>query len=332
MNEIQLLLEAVTPIFLFGAATGNNAQPELRGAPFRGQLRYWYRTLYPNCSSENLLRLEAQVFGSTEIGSRVSVITKPKNSRSMPVNAKVVLPHRNHGRFTLKAFSEGSQFYLTTRVKDRASIDPLLKSLLLLLNFSGVGKRVRRGFSSLKVLEMSADTIPDEYQQGLDLLGASEFKNVAEIRQHYSSLLSHVLNDRFNSSTTIAGFPQDDVSHSYPAFADGSWCALVTEQSLGNDYKEAMENFWHRHLRSDVIIDHPRDRAFGYANGGRRASPFHLHMVRAKDGFHLVLIAFNASPMPTTDSWKKHYKLYQSCLNAYGGAIFFSPERDNNDA
>ena len=328
MNEIQLLLEAVTPIFLSGAATGNNAKPELRGAPFRGQLRYWYRTLYPNYSSESLLRLEAQVFGSTEIGSRVGVVTNPKNSSSMSVKAKVVLPHRNHDRFTQNAFSEGSQFYLTTRMKDRASIDPLLKSLLLLLNFSGVGKRVRRGFSSLKVLDMTADTVPEDFQHGLDLLESNEFENAAEIRQHYSSILVYILDDRFNSSTTIAGFPQDNVSHSYPAFADGSWCALVTEQSLGINYEGAMIDFWHNHLRANGIRD---DDAFGYARHDRRASPFHLHMVRARDGFHLALIAFNALPKPSFDFWNKHYLLFQSCLNAYGGEIFFSPEKDNAD-
>lgn len=328
MSEIQLLLEAVTPIFLNGAPTGRGTPPELRGAPFRGQLRYWFRTLHPNLSIADLSNLESQIFGSTETGSRVNVITYPKNSKSMPVEERLVLPHNPHRAFTKNAFAEGSQFYLRIRIKDRASIESLFKSLLLLVNFSGVGNRVRRGFGSLKITDLAYSEELEDFSQGLNLLRPVSFKNYDETKDFYSDLLSYLLKDRFNATNAIDGFPRQAFTAPYSSFAENAWCILVTKNSLGFNYEDAMRDFWHNHLRSYAIMD---DKAFGTATHGRRSSPFHLHMIKAADGYHLVLIAFNAKPMPTYDSWKKHFQLYQSCLKAYGGTLFFSPERDNTD-
>ena len=100
---------------------------------------------------------------------------------------------------------------------------------------------------------------------------------------------------------------------------------LVGKQSFSN-YEEAMVDFWTHHLRRNGIAD---GKAFGFSDRSqRRASPFHLHIAKTKQGYHCILTAFNAAPSPCQDFWEKHAALFQSCLSAYGGKIFSSKEGD----
>jgi len=323
LNEIQLKLEAVTPIFLYGApSTG----PELRGAPFRGQLRYWYRTFHPGLSMDDLAKAESTVFGSTEIGSRFDLSIYPSKPKPI-LESRQVLPHK--GGFRLKAFPEGFEFSLKTRLKDDTAIVPIMKALLLFLNFGGIGKRERRGFGSLQVKRARNLNIPVLYKQGQDRSAATEFKDFLDIKEHVKSVLDFVLENKFHPFSDMSVFPQEHANTvGYPSFADNSWCIFVSKKAFA-DYEAAMVDFWNNHLTRNGIKD---GKAFGYANGGRRASPFHLHLTKALDGYHLILTAFNSLPVPIKGFWDKHYQLYESCLNAYKGVLFSSQKGGGHDA
>jgi CRISPR type III-B/RAMP module RAMP protein Cmr1 len=319
-------MEAVSPMFLFGAPSNRSADPELRGAPFRGQLRYWYRTINPGLSKEDLEKKEALLFGSTNLGSRVQIHVQPKTSDSVKIGSRYVLPHRNN--FSSKAFLEGSIFNLQANLINESYIEPFLKSLALLINLGGIGKRARRGFGSLQTENLQSEAFPERYQKFHNLFSETNFQNIDSLIKHIDKVLKISLPAPIASSAGMSLFPTGAVSAQYPSFQTQSWCVLVCNQEFPN-YQNAMRSFWINHLRRNGIRD---DYAFGNTRGGRRASPFHLHLSKSAQGIHLVLTAFKAEPNPSTNFWDKHYALFESCLNAYGGRLFVSKEGDTHDS
>jgi CRISPR type III-B/RAMP module RAMP protein Cmr1 len=318
LNEIQLLLEAVSPMFLYGA---RQSEPELRGAPFRGQLRYWFRTFNPGLSIQELNKAESLVFGSTDIGSRMDIIVKARKANISP---KHVLPHR--GGFRLNAFDEESKINFLAYLKNQDCFEPFLKSLLLFLNLGGVGRRARRGFGSLQVLSGTAGMITKDLGALTDLLFPLDLDTGEDLIEHIGHILEVVVPQNIRSSMDMSAFPQNASTARYPSFTQGSWVVLVCNNAFPN-YEQAMRDFWQHHLRRNGIRD---DYAFGHTINGRRASPFHLHLTKTDQGYHCVLTAFKASPEPSHDFWEKHYALFESCLNAYGGKIFSSEEGDEH--
>ena len=63
-------LEVVTPLFLGGA---DPSTPELRVAPFKGMLRFWWRALYGSNDLKKMKSSEADIFGSTEKKSMLHI-------------------------------------------------------------------------------------------------------------------------------------------------------------------------------------------------------------------------------------------------------------------
>lgn len=324
MNDIQLLMEAVSPLFLFGAQNGGYAPPQLRGASFRGQLRYWYRTIHPGLEKAELENVESHLFGSTDLGSRVDIQAAPISNKSVTIDRYHVLPHRQ--AFQSNAISNGSQFKLDVSIKDELSVNPILKSLLLFTNLGGIGKRSRRGFGSLRVKKQIDGDDVDLENPLFALLSKGQFDNSDELIQHIGALLQTVIPFGINSSENMSLFPTGPGSANYPSFEDGKWCVLVCREHF-DSYETAMRSFWQDHLRRYGILD---DRAFGHTHNGRRASPFHLHLTESSQGFHVILTAFKAEPEPSQNYWGKHSDLFESCLAAYGGRLFTSNGGDPN--
>ena len=72
-EEKNLELEFVSPAFL-----GNAYQAaELRSAPFKGMLRYWWRILHGAKYGKTIYDQEAKLFGSTEGASSVRMSVFP---------------------------------------------------------------------------------------------------------------------------------------------------------------------------------------------------------------------------------------------------------------
>ena len=88
MNNITVVLETITPLFLGGADP--RGKPELRAPSFRGALRYWLRALLGGFANfqdnEKLQRQESEVFGSTDSkrGGASSVLIKCKLTEGEP--------------------------------------------------------------------------------------------------------------------------------------------------------------------------------------------------------------------------------------------------------
>lgn len=148
-KEVRVTLEAVTPLLLHGADSG---EPELRPPSFRGAMRYWWRAALGGIIGDEdvdvLHRLESKVFGDTSRGSAVTVRLGARDVRTSRTH---LLPHKHRvsrnglvGRFEL--------ILSQPRGDDGRGLESALASLRLALTLGGVGQRSRRGFGTLRVV------------------------------------------------------------------------------------------------------------------------------------------------------------------------------------
>ena len=181
-DTLQADVEFITPAFL-GGADGN---AELRAAPFKGMLRYWWRILYgakythPQPNGKTLQQKEAEIFGATvQTGGKSSVllnlhkkdmkVSEPlfdrqkfsyKNMSGGWVNTADYLAyghyeydkavHRN--QYIHTAIQQGSSFSLTLTVRKAYSQEVFL-SFLAMMQYGGIGSKCRNGFGSMRLIQ-----------------------------------------------------------------------------------------------------------------------------------------------------------------------------------
>jgi CRISPR-associated protein Cmr1 len=166
---IEYDIEFLTPAFL-GSAEGN---AELRTAPFKAALRWWWRVLYGKSkTSEQLSSDERSVFGSTENGALVRISIEgevpvetsdfPKG-RKIPVTGKAfsinILDYLAYGVCTYDKVQRKNSYnrsYLVPGQSFKYSIfvpsalkNEIQTCLNALVSFGSVGSRSRNGFGSL---------------------------------------------------------------------------------------------------------------------------------------------------------------------------------------
>lgn len=328
MSRISLELEIITPLLLGGSDP--RSDPELRSAPFRGQLRYWLRALSAK-SAGKLYPYESDLMGDTRYGSSVVVQAQLLPGKPLTIVSRELLLHlEEQARQSAYGFKEGGAFQLSL------SSRPLLAGGLpvdipraadLWLALGGAGKRSRRGMGSLQ----RTDRTPADGERLADQIGM--------LLQ--SSQLS--FNRRDHPGDV---FPGDfcDTPFDYPAFYPGCWLVLVCREGFPS-YTEALYDFWAQHRGAEPFKNYPV--AYGYIkrdlrrvqrddpdrpqSGDRRASPFHLHIAKSsagwngKPGYHMVLTAFHAKPTPSTDSWEHVQELMSELWQMHQGALFYAP-------
>ena len=139
-------IEVITPMFLAGA---NNKEPELRAPSIKGMLRFWWRALHPDLviNGNNYIKLkeyESKIFGDSgkQFGkSKVRIILSHFNSMKI----KDFRPTTKN--FTFKGIENGQRFSLIIFAPE--DIHYLVKFSFIV---GGVGKRARRGFGSMQIL------------------------------------------------------------------------------------------------------------------------------------------------------------------------------------
>ncbi|MDR2798636.1 MAG: type III-B CRISPR module RAMP protein Cmr1 [Treponema sp.] len=171
-ETIEYNLEFLTPAFLGGA----DQNAELRTAPFKAALRWWWRVLYGNSKTpEDLSKEERSIFGSTEQGSlaRISIIGQvppvktngfPKG-KSIPVSSNGkdffinILDYLAYGVcsydkeekqnvYNRSHLDLGKKFVFSVSLpaKSKNEITTCLNGLF---TFGSIGSRSRNGFGSL---------------------------------------------------------------------------------------------------------------------------------------------------------------------------------------
>lgn len=318
MSQLILSMRAITPLFLAGA---DNQTPELRPASFRGVLRYWLRALLGTEHGSDLNGLkqaESAIFGNTNAGSPISVRAYSRADGGLLLGERRVLPHSgdSHKQFSKKAFVEKSQFSLELAMRPGQSAIPKqgLAALLLFIYQGGIGNRARRGFGSLQIdaVQSHPEALGVEL---MALLQPQAFANGAVLADHMQQVLNWSLG---TVETAGHGGYSAETIPDYPTLHPDHAKVLVCRYPFDpSHYHQAMIDFWDR-LRKHKYRSH--ERAFGYASGGRRSSPLHLHIAQSKEGYHLVMTVLRSKPEPEgTAGWTLVSEFLQERAAAWDG-------------
>ncbi len=178
VDTFKIEAEFITPALIHGADT---SKIELRSAPIKAALRYWWRVLYgsaylfPANNPEKLFERESEIFGSTKGASRVKLflLSNQTQLKDQPVgdflalgkNIEAVHAHnrqinilqylsygtqrQNDG--TARALTTDSPFTFQLHV-DKKYSDQVFAALYALSCFGGLGGKARNGFGSFHII------------------------------------------------------------------------------------------------------------------------------------------------------------------------------------
>ncbi|SHN73535.1 type III-B CRISPR module RAMP protein Cmr1 [Desulfitobacterium chlororespirans] len=148
LNKTVYKCRLITPMFLYGRSN----EPELRASSLKGAMRFWWRAINRNLSLDELRKKEASLFGSSNIDIGRSPVNLRLISKSIVTRRENLLPHKDKG--ISSAFVPGSEIDIILSdflpSSEHTYYEHLLETTLLL---GGIGKRVRRGFGSILILE-----------------------------------------------------------------------------------------------------------------------------------------------------------------------------------
>ncbi|MBN1873213.1 MAG: type III-B CRISPR module RAMP protein Cmr1 [Anaerolineae bacterium] len=151
MRELKVTLETVTPLFLGGA----DQEPELRPPSVRGQLRYWLRAaiggVIGDQNLDDLKKAESEVFGDTKGQGAIGVHISQKD---LPTDRVNPLPHKE-SRTRFEGFLANQRFdlILAQQQNIQSSWLAAIGALLLMSAWGGLGRRSRRGWGTLRILQ-----------------------------------------------------------------------------------------------------------------------------------------------------------------------------------
>lgn len=158
MHRTRYTLETITPLFLRGP---DGETPELRPPSFKGMLRYWWRALHPQ-PVDQLRRKESKRFGSAgdSDGGRSPVQLRIPH-RELSTDDYDTVPRPSKG-FPEEGFDPEQSFDLLVTIGHRADdlIEEIDATIRLMIMLGGLGNRSRRGFGSLRLVEV--DGAPQE--------------------------------------------------------------------------------------------------------------------------------------------------------------------------
>lgn len=163
MLEQQFSINVLTPIFLFGYHNGDRKSGkeellELRIPSLKGVMRYWWRSAYSEENLDILKTEESKLFGCQNYKSPFSMKIVEKHTKQGTYN---ILPyksvHTKRRNATLKALMPDTRFQLLIRTKNQDIGHKAQSILKLSFMLGGLGRRSRRGFGSLQIVENTWD-------------------------------------------------------------------------------------------------------------------------------------------------------------------------------
>ncbi len=266
MDSISVTLKTVTPLFLTGA---DGKTPELRAPSIKGMMRFWWRAMNGHLSIEELRKKEGELFGSSDekIG-RSKFAFKILCSSNLKTDLYEPVPTKT---FTAQAFVPELQFTLlltaNSNFKEYEIICNVLKVSLLL---GGFGKRSRRGFGSIKIVNINDSDFSFDYSPS-----------------SICNLLNTVVSDGFEvnaGNSKIKRKAKAHVDANYP---------YIDEIEIG----DACKNY-HILLKEIGKASHnaePCDYT-GFAGKNKRlASPIYVSIVQDDDGYKPIITTLNAA-------------------------------------
>jgi len=260
--ELKLRCRVITPMFMAGA---DGRTPELRPTEFKGMMRFWWRAIKAENNIEDLKKEEVGIFGGTgekEGKSKVMIKIIPENISFSSYRA---LPHSNTKTFTLRCIRTNSTFNVILSARENTL---LFKNVFLLsIILGGFGKRSRRGFGSIEIVEPKELNF-ENLQKDKVLKKILEILN--QVDNHYEIQNSKII------STKKGG--------SYP------W---IREIEIGKD-----ESNWENLLIKIGKASHNhKDPSLGNATP-RMASPIYISVIKIQNMYYPIVTTLNSSFPP----------------------------------
>lgn len=318
--KVELKLNNVTHLFLAGA---NQQEPELRSASVRGMLRFWLRACLGGVVGDKnlteLQRLEADIFGEAERGSKVTVRLSQTDIQYHMHDAPL-LPHKQGNM--VKAIDAGVEFNLSLILKPctaKERLEIATWSALLWLTLGGLGRRSRRGAGSVRLIEVvsAPDDFSDELQTCLNDAAKS-----ATNREELAKSIVDLKNKAIAAFKTYASTISPKFSSGLPTFSVllPSTRIIVWMPTGASDHNTALAELMkemHR-LKVDPNVDF--ENAFGGISS-RRASPLLATVHQLQSGWALVLTHLRAEIQSGTNGKPIHVEDWLDKLINSGEAI-----------
>ncbi|MEM5810168.1 MAG: type III-B CRISPR module RAMP protein Cmr1 [Candidatus Aenigmatarchaeota archaeon] len=272
MGLLKLRCKVITPMFMTGA---DGRTPELRPSEFKGMMRWWWRAIKAEDDIKELKKNECEIFGGTGEGMGKSKVKIKINTalddfdiidyQPLPHHRGNNCPVDNQSRcrkaFTLKAIKPGKE------IEIEFSIPSLEIQNLIFLTFilGGFGKRSRRGFGSLHIINPE---IKIDLENILQFLNGIE--NIYEINNSSINSAIKAIRNRKGGSGN------------YP------W---IKEIILGNKEFNNSDEI----LKNIGMASHNHsDPSLGYANP-RMASPVYVSVVEIQNRLRPIITLLNSS-------------------------------------
>ena len=253
MEKLTLKCEIVTPLLMHGA---DGKTPELREQSFKGIMRFWWRAIYGNLPLKELKEKEAEIFGNKKQKScfRIKI-----NSYHLDEEKFNPLPHKD-SNFKINGFSPNQTFGITFLGQNLE----LVKNIFILSTvLGGFGQRSRRGFGSIKVLE-----IKDKENKQVDF-DYPLTKNRIE----------QFMKDKINKDFLFSKNNYHDFK-SYP---------FIKEIDIGKEY-----NNYEILLKKIGLATHEFPK-FGGKGNDRFASPLYISVIKESEKYNPIVTTLNST-------------------------------------
>jgi CRISPR-associated protein Cmr1 len=254
MKTIILKCKLITPMFMAGA---NGRTPELRPSEFKGMMRFWWRAIRADDNIEKLREEEAEIFGGKgekEGKSKVMIKIYPQQ---ISFSSYRPLPHSQTKKFTFSCIEVDSTFKIF--LKGEENFLTIFKNVLFLSTIlGGFGKRSRRGFGSVAIIE--PEELNLENLQKEELL-SKILDTLNQIDNHYEISSSKIVNKKSGGN--------------YP------W---IIEIEIGNKHDD-----WETLLKKIGNATHNHKNPSLGNSSPRMASPIYVSVVKLKYGFYSIV-------------------------------------------
>lgn len=178
VTELSFEIEFITPTFL-GGADGN---AEIRTAPFKTGIRYWWRVLYGAKYGNKIKEVEDEIFGSTDKASNVQILFSgmnkniPTMKEGFPIGKKInvtskgktfpinILDYLAYGKYEYVKGNgnvynstyivPGSRIKVSVLIKKTEFDSEIKDALKMFILYGNVGSRSRNGFGSMDTSDL----------------------------------------------------------------------------------------------------------------------------------------------------------------------------------
>jgi CRISPR-associated protein Cmr1 len=282
MESLVIPVETVTPLLLGGAYLGG--EPELRPPSLRGALRFWFRAILGASLGNDLQRIaraESEIFGSTQQAGLL-IVRMRVDGKLEAKQFSLFLHSKPEAKS--KGFPPGQRFEICLISPYSSALEQAKKALQLLSYVGGLGRRSRRGFGSIQIVDSPMS------------IQASQPDNLAEVLQQR---LQEILPNKSPQLSLVPKFP----------CLHPQWSQVRVCCQKFNKWEEAISYVMQK-------AHEYKNPALGWAplqtDAGRQASPVHFHVAKlASEGYALVLTIMLSEINPSLQTQANRKKLVQ---------------------